>query len=76
MRSCTAPSPGRRRARSTSSPDALIPDEDGPYGVVRTLVDALPSGSVLVLSQGTADFHTPAPAEEQSSFYVGAARVR
>ncbi|WP_381802521.1 SAM-dependent methyltransferase [Streptomyces niveus] len=104
----------------------FIPDEDDPYGIVRTLVDALPSGSVLVLSQGTADFQprelvgevtstynrggislslrthseverffdgldlvdpglvtapkwfrdTPAPAEEQSSFYVGVARVR
>ncbi|RDG37621.1 SAM-dependent methyltransferase [Streptomyces corynorhini] len=104
----------------------FIADEDDPYGITRTLVDALPSGSVLVFSQGTADFQpqslvgrvthtygkggialrlrthaevlrffdgldlvepglvtaphwyrdTPAPADEQSSFYVGVARVR
>ena len=104
----------------------FVPDEDDPYGIVRTLVDALPSGSLLTLSQGTADFQPrdlvgkvtstydkggitlrlrtrteverffdgldlvapglvtapewfkdqPAPAREQSSFYVGVARVR
>ncbi|MFD7093157.1 SAM-dependent methyltransferase [Streptomyces sp. NPDC056652] len=104
----------------------FIPDEDDPYGIARTLVDALPSGSVFVFSQGTADFQpqnlvgkvtntygkggialrlrthaevlrffdgldlvdpglvtapkwfkgTPAPEDEQSSFYVGVAKVR
>lgn len=34
-------------------------DEDDPYGVTRTLVDALPSGSLLVISHGTADFLDP-----------------
>jgi len=102
----------------------FIPDDEDAYGIVRTLVDALPSGSYLVLSQGTADFHpelasrvtgtygkggirlalrshaevlrffdgldlvdpglvvapgwyqdTPAPEPEDSSFYVGVARV-
>ncbi|MEU3185063.1 SAM-dependent methyltransferase [Streptomyces sp. NPDC006923] len=104
----------------------FIPDEEDPYGLTRTLVDALPSGSVLLFSHGTADFQPqnlvgrvtgaygkggislrlrshaevrrffdgldlvppglvtapqwyqvpPAPADEHSSFYVGAARVR
>jgi hypothetical protein len=34
----------------------FIPDEADPYGITRTLVDALPSGSCLVLSHGTEDF--------------------
>ncbi|WP_308205562.1 SAM-dependent methyltransferase [Frankia sp. AiPs1] len=34
----------------------LLPDDGDPYGIVRRLVDALPSGSYLVLSHGTADF--------------------
>ncbi|MER6547993.1 SAM-dependent methyltransferase [Streptomyces sp. NPDC001250] len=38
---------------------ALLPfvtDEQDPYGVVRTLLDALPSGSHLTLSHGSAEF--------------------
>ncbi|WP_329456652.1 SAM-dependent methyltransferase [Streptomyces sp. NBC_01497] len=38
----------------------FIQDEEDPYGIVRTLVDALPSGSLLIFSHGTTDFH---PAE-------------
>jgi len=34
----------------------FIPDEDDPFGIVRKLVDALPSGSALVLTYLTADF--------------------
>ena len=34
----------------------FVADEDSPYELVRQLVDALPSGSYLVLSQLTADF--------------------
>ncbi|MER6408191.1 SAM-dependent methyltransferase [Streptomyces viridosporus] len=34
----------------------FLGDEDDPYGLVARLVDALPSGSHLVLSQLTADF--------------------
>ncbi len=33
----------------------FIPDEDEPYGVVKRLVDALPTGSYLVLSHATFD---------------------
>ncbi|MCX4551044.1 SAM-dependent methyltransferase [Streptomyces sp. NBC_01387] len=34
----------------------FVPDEDDPYGITRTLVDALAPGSCLVLSHLTADF--------------------
>ncbi|MFJ4921607.1 SAM-dependent methyltransferase [Streptomyces sp. NPDC088725] len=34
----------------------FVPDEDHPYDTVRTLLDALPSGSYLVLSHCTPDF--------------------
>ena len=37
----------------------FFPDETDPFGIVRTLLDALPSGSYLVLSHGTSDFSTP-----------------
>ncbi|WP_370685011.1 SAM-dependent methyltransferase [Streptomyces sp. MnatMP-M27] len=35
----------------------FLPDDQDPYGIVRTLVTALPSGSFLLLSHGTADQH-------------------
>lgn len=35
----------------------LIPDADDPYGIVRTLVDALPSGGYVVVSHMTGDFN-------------------
>ncbi|MFI9586216.1 SAM-dependent methyltransferase [Streptomyces sp. NPDC052236] len=38
----------------------FIGDGDKPYELVRLLVDALPSGSYLVVSQLTADFHPEA----------------
>ncbi|WP_326653810.1 MULTISPECIES: SAM-dependent methyltransferase [unclassified Streptomyces] len=38
----------------------FVSDDDSPYELVRRLVDALPSGSYLVLSQLTADFDPPA----------------
>ncbi|KIF71228.1 methyltransferase [Streptomyces sp. AcH 505] len=34
----------------------FIPDEDDPYGLAGTLLEALPSGSYLALSHGTFDF--------------------
>ncbi len=34
----------------------FIPDADNPYGIVRRLLDALPSGSYLVLTHGTGDY--------------------
>ncbi|MEV8319891.1 SAM-dependent methyltransferase [Streptomyces sp. NPDC059900] len=35
----------------------FITDDEDPYGLTRTLVDQLPSGSYLVLSHGTTDEH-------------------
>ena len=35
----------------------FIPDEENPYGLLSTLLDALPSGSYLVLSHPTDDFN-------------------
>ncbi|MFC8535956.1 SAM-dependent methyltransferase [Streptomyces sp. NPDC057249] len=48
----------------------FLSDEDDPYGVARTLVDALPAGSCLVLSHFTVDFlaaHQEALARYRSS---------
>ena len=36
----------------------FIPDEDQPAEIVRTLVDALPSGSYVVASHGTSEYST------------------
>ncbi|MFJ1749391.1 SAM-dependent methyltransferase [Streptomyces sp. NPDC088116] len=47
----------------------FVPDEDDPYGITRTLVDALPSGSHLVLSHGTFDFH-PQVANQVTGAYA------
>ncbi|GAA3305351.1 SAM-dependent methyltransferase [Dactylosporangium vinaceum] len=38
-------------------------DEDKPYELVKTLVDALPSGSYVVMTHGTADLNDPAARE-------------
>ncbi|WP_235490034.1 SAM-dependent methyltransferase, partial [Frankia sp. AvcI1] len=46
----------------------FIPDEGDPHGLVRTLTDALPSGSFLSLTHGTADF-APAEAESAAEIY-------
>ncbi|MEV7393528.1 MULTISPECIES: SAM-dependent methyltransferase [unclassified Streptomyces] len=35
----------------------FITDDENPYGLTRTLLDALPSGSYLMFSHGTADEH-------------------
>ncbi|MFJ9030325.1 SAM-dependent methyltransferase [Streptomyces sp. NPDC102274] len=47
----------------------FVPDEDDPYGIARTLVDALPSGSVLIVSHGTADFLDPEQASKVTGTY-------
>ncbi|MEU6659959.1 SAM-dependent methyltransferase [Streptomyces sp. NPDC046821] len=46
----------------------FITDDEDPYALTRTLVDALPSGSYLVLSHGTTDEH-PELAESVSNTY-------
>ncbi|MQY07387.1 SAM-dependent methyltransferase [Actinomadura macrotermitis] len=37
----------------------FMTDDDDPYGLFRTLVDALPSGSHVVVTQATGDYLTP-----------------
>ena len=41
----------------------LIPDSDDPYGIVATLVDALPAGSYLVLAHPASDIRAASMAE-------------
>ncbi|MEU5385894.1 SAM-dependent methyltransferase [Kitasatospora cineracea] len=50
----------------------FIDDADDPYAIVRTLVDALPSGSYLALSHATGDFVDPAEAEKGPAVYKSA----
>jgi hypothetical protein len=52
----------------------FIPEEDNPYGVVKTLVDALPSGSFLTLSHPAADVDGPQAAEAAKRFNDRAAQ--
>ncbi|TRV78064.1 SAM-dependent methyltransferase [Streptomyces sp. 130] len=47
---------GRPVALSMIALMHFLADEDDPYGITRTLVDALPAGSCLVLSHFTVDF--------------------
>jgi SAM-dependent methyltransferase len=44
-----------------------VPDEDDPYGIVQTLLDALPSGSYLVLSQPAKDMVPEQSAEAEAT---------
>ena len=46
----------------------FINDEDDPAGIVRTLVDALPSGSYLVASHVTAEHDPTGPAVGQRAY--------
>ncbi|KDN86225.1 SAM-dependent methyltransferase [Kitasatospora cheerisanensis] len=50
----------------------FIDDADDPYAIVRTLVDALPSGSYLALSHATADFVDPNEAGKGPAVYRAA----
>ncbi|MGW4381309.1 SAM-dependent methyltransferase [Kitasatospora sp. NPDC004531] len=50
----------------------FIDEADDPYTIVRTLVDALPSGSHLALSHATADFIDPAEASKGPAIYRSA----
>ncbi|SCE03425.1 S-adenosyl methyltransferase, partial [Streptomyces sp. di188] len=70
---------GARKVLDFDEPIALsliallhfVPDEDGAHELVTRLVDALPSGSHLVVSHATADF-TPEESEEASAKLKGA----
>ncbi|MFC7544841.1 SAM-dependent methyltransferase [Plantactinospora sp. GCM10030261] len=46
----------------------FVGDDDDPYGIVRRLIDALPSGSYLALSHLTGDFN-PAAWEKIAAIY-------
>ncbi|MEU6271935.1 SAM-dependent methyltransferase [Streptomyces populi] len=62
---------GRPVALSLCALMHFVPDEHGAYDIVRELVDALPSGSFLVLSHGTTDFD-PAGMARTQEVYVRA----
>ena len=47
----------------------FITEAENPGGIVAALRDALPSGSFLALSHGTADFHPPGTASEAAVSY-------
>ncbi|MEV6973537.1 SAM-dependent methyltransferase [Kitasatospora sp. NPDC093806] len=72
--------PEVRQALDSGEPVALllvavlhfIDEQDDPYGIVRTLVDALPTGSRLVLSHGTLDFTPAADAGRGPAVYRNA----
>jgi hypothetical protein len=51
----------------------FITDREDPAQIIATLRDALPPGSYLVLSHGTADFHPPGTASEAAAKYDSAA---
>ncbi|MEV6207821.1 SAM-dependent methyltransferase [Kitasatospora sp. NPDC051914] len=50
----------------------FVDEADDPYGIVRTLVDALPSGSHLAISHATGDFAPPAEAAKGPAIYRSA----
>lgn len=54
----------------------FLPDDEDPYAITRTLVDALPSGSFLVLSHGTADQHPELKDETEATYRKGAIPLR
>jgi hypothetical protein len=47
----------------------FIAEDEDPAAIVATLRDALPSGSYLALSHGTADFHPPGVAGKAAASY-------
>jgi hypothetical protein len=53
-----------------------IPDSDDPWGIVRTLLDAVPSGSYLVVSDTAADIDAAAVAESARRYNQRLGAVR
>ncbi|TQF06431.1 SAM-dependent methyltransferase [Kitasatospora acidiphila] len=51
----------------------FIDEEQDPYGIVKTLLDALAPGSFLIMSHGTGDFGDPAQTEAGKEVYRRAA---
>jgi hypothetical protein len=54
----------------------FVRDHENPYGVVRTLVEAMPSGSYLVMSHATYDLVEPATVERLERISAGQWRSR
>jgi hypothetical protein len=54
----------------------FIPDQDDPYGIVGTLLDALPRGSYLVMSHATGDHLAPELVAEITAGRHGSGRLR
>jgi O-methyltransferase involved in polyketide biosynthesis len=55
----------------------FIPDEDDPYAIVRKLMDAVPSGSFLVIVHAPSDLHPEEMAEQARRYNdSGAERMR
>ncbi|WP_329210126.1 SAM-dependent methyltransferase [Streptomyces sp. NBC_00683] len=67
---------GRPLALSLIALMHFLPDDQDPYGITRTLVGALPSGSYLVLSHGTADQHPELRQETESAYRKGEISLR
>ncbi|MGW3337862.1 SAM-dependent methyltransferase [Streptomyces sp. NPDC001009] len=54
----------------------FLPDTEDPYGLTRTLLAALPSGSYLVLSHGTADQHPDLRQQVEEAYKKGTIPLR
>jgi hypothetical protein len=54
----------------------FIPEEDNPYGIVARLLDALPSGSYLVMSHATSDDLAPELTADIAAGRHGPGRLR
>jgi S-adenosyl methyltransferase len=54
----------------------FLPDDENAYGIVRTLVEALPSGSFVLLSHGTADQHPEWEGKIEAAYKKGAIPLR
>ncbi|WP_405390282.1 SAM-dependent methyltransferase [Streptomyces sp. NBC_01102] len=67
---------GRPVALSLIALMHFLPDDQDPYGITRRLVGALPSGSFLVFSHGTADQHPELRQETESAYRKGAIALR
>ena len=76
--------PAVRRTLDFAEPVALMllaivhfmPDDDNPYGIVARLLDALPSGSHLVMSHATSDELAPELAADIAAGRHGPGRLR
>jgi len=49
----------------------FLPDEDDPYGIIRHLMDALPSGSALALSHATEEFDPAGMRRIVATYHAG-----